>query len=999
MSASIRIRLLEKDNNRRGDLFGKLMADLFVALGYRQPRLNVHKSGRELDLAADHRLERRRAIAECKATADATGGDDLNKFVGALDAERVTDVPISGYFISLSGFKETAIEQERNRSTKLTLLTGPQVVEELVNGRMLIGKERATELAGLCRSGHEDLTLDADLELLGHERGWIWAIHYTQGRERTHFALIHSDGTLLARAVADEIVAADRACGGILYERICLNPTPSASGVQQIIEALGAYWRYLKQECGYVHLDGLPADTDAASRRLRLEAMFVPMHLDLDPPTGRASVGSVLANHPRLAILGPPGSGKSTLLKRLAVAYADASGRGQLADDLPQGEWFPLLIRCRELRALARGSFSDLIEAFSVGETLRPHARALRGYVEGALLGGRVLLLVDGLDEIVDPGDRATFVSTIRTAIQACPGTRLVVTSREAGFQHVAAYLTANITLTTLSPLAAKDIQRLVLAWHHEVLGDSDGIRSSAESVAATIVANGQLRALAANPLLLTTMLMVRRWVGSLATRRALLYGKAVEVLLMTWNVESRDPVPEEEALPQLCFVAAAMTMARVQKISRPRLAKLLQEARAALAVELSHVQGTVDDFISRVEDRSGLLIMTGFEVEDEQLVESFEFCHLTFQEFLTARAIVEGWHPGQPESRDMVTVLEPHFANPEWQEVIRLAAALGGKTTNRLIERLTVLVSGVAEVASSHGDASPLVLALGYCLVDEVPAQPQTIRCAVREIVRSGFRMPGLPFAPELARGLYGAALRKEAGDAFVERTGQFGGPAAALGYVVRWQTAAGDDRAATPQAARQFLALLTSERELARCEGALGLATLWQRRPERYWSEVVEALGAAVVEMLFRESAAEVFAASRALYALGNSRIWSPSARPDVLGRLFTLWQHSDDAELRGAIPSTIYAQQLMPRDGRERFCSTIRREEFESLAEEWGEGSSDEATAIVVIAWYLGTPWGDSELARHARELIEAESDQLAGDAQRALLGVLDQLGRRY
>lgn len=73
------------------------MADLFVALGYEQPRLNIHKSGRELDLDAEHRLERRRAIAECKATADRIGGDELNKFVGALDAEQKDDLPLSGY--------------------------------------------------------------------------------------------------------------------------------------------------------------------------------------------------------------------------------------------------------------------------------------------------------------------------------------------------------------------------------------------------------------------------------------------------------------------------------------------------------------------------------------------------------------------------------------------------------------------------------------------------------------------------------------------------------------------------------------------------------------------------------------------------------------------------------------------------------------------------------------------------------------------------------------
>ena len=151
MSEATPIRILEKDNNRRGDLFGRLMADLFVALGYDQPRLNIHKSGRELDLSAEHRLERRRAIAECKAEGKPIGGADLNKFVGALDAEHGGELPITGYFISLSGFTETAIEQEKQgRRTKIIMLTGPQVVEELVKGRILIAKERATELAGRC---------------------------------------------------------------------------------------------------------------------------------------------------------------------------------------------------------------------------------------------------------------------------------------------------------------------------------------------------------------------------------------------------------------------------------------------------------------------------------------------------------------------------------------------------------------------------------------------------------------------------------------------------------------------------------------------------------------------------------------------------------------------------------------------------------------------------------------------------------------------------------
>src|ERR1041385_4847645 len=157
MKEPLSIRILEKDTNRRGDLFGRLMADLFIALGYEQPRLNIHKSGRELDISANHRLEPRRAIGECKATADPIGGDELNKFVGVLDVEHDENRPVTGYFISLSGFKQTATEQEmQRRRTKVITLTGLEVVSELVKGRILIPKDRAAELAGRCSAEQND---------------------------------------------------------------------------------------------------------------------------------------------------------------------------------------------------------------------------------------------------------------------------------------------------------------------------------------------------------------------------------------------------------------------------------------------------------------------------------------------------------------------------------------------------------------------------------------------------------------------------------------------------------------------------------------------------------------------------------------------------------------------------------------------------------------------------------------------------------------------------
>jgi len=858
-----------------------------------------------------------------------------------------------------------------------------------VNGRILIAKDRATELAGRCCADLPDLTLDPEAELLAHERGWIWAIYYTQGKARTHFALIHSDGTPLARALAEEVIAADRECEGGLGKLTCLNPEPltGSDTDPRIEEALAAYRQYLASECGYIYLDGLPADSEVGSRRLRLENLFVPLHLDVTVKVGqeqcklehweRQAVGAVLAEHQRLALLAAPGGGKSTLVKRLAVAYADPARREQIDDILPQRDWLPLFFRCRELRSLARGSFAELLQALSQREPVRQHAAVFRAYVDHALLAGRVLLLADGLDEISEPGDRAAFVCTLRATLQAYPGIAIVVTSREAGFRHVAAHLAPVCTHVTLSPFDENDIQHLSIAWHKEVVGDTEKVLADAKQLAATIVKNDRIKRLAVNPLLLTTLLLVKRWVGSLPTRRAVFYGKAIEVLLMTWNTEGHEPIPEEEALPQLCYVASAMMLDGVQKISRLKLTVLLQEARDAMPTELGYVSDTVDQFVRRVEDRSSLLQMAGHDVEDGRLVEFFEFRHLTFQEFLTARAMVKGWYRDAKETDTLASVLEPHFGEVQWYEVIPLAAVLGGKATEMLIQRLTEKMRSLSR--GLHEENS-IFKALGNCLADGAAARPETIRAAIRELVRLGNSLKRADFVAELARGRYGQDLREVAGEAFFSCGADYQEDvSSALSIVVYLQTVETEDEVGWAKAVEHLAKMLGETDRISRCEGILGLVQLCfilTRRPDdvkaaKACSRPLRYAASLLVTILNSEQPEEQFIASWALDWLGQCKVWLPSAEPDVLGRLFRLWRHGANALVQKWALWALIGQTVASRDVEKR-CVSIPHEELHDLLETFDQLKNiNEKIAVLVLAWYLRT-LSDGELLQRAREL---------------------------
>jgi hypothetical protein len=510
------------------------MNDLFLSLGYDDVRMNIARSGREIDIEAEHRVERRRALAECKALNAKAGGKEINAFAGKLRPERGKSpgVPITPYFISLSGFTETSVDQEAESGDDAVILVdGPRIVTELIKGRILVPLEKATEKAGQCTAGLHGLVLDEDAELLAHERGWIWAVYYTQGKQRTHIVLVHADGTPVAASVARDIIAADRTVRGTLHKLTCLNPEPVVvpDAAKQTTEALAKYYAYLATECGYILLDGLPADAEVGSRRLQLENLFVPLHLlvtdssdslrasepraetHVPPVSQRRPVGEALTEHSHLAILASPGGGKSTLLKRLVIAYADPDRRRLTDDRLPDRSWLPLFFRCRELQDKTRAPFSELVDALAARAYMGELTNAFRACVDRALHNGEVLLLIDGLDEISDAGDRAAFVRNLRTFLAVYPHVSLVVTSREAGFRHVAGLLAAACLHTRLADLDADDIRRLSVAWHREVVGDRPDVIADAERLASTIADNDRIHQLAVNPLLLTTLLLVKR--------------------------------------------------------------------------------------------------------------------------------------------------------------------------------------------------------------------------------------------------------------------------------------------------------------------------------------------------------------------------------------------------------------------------------------------------------------------------------------------------------
>ncbi|HVT17618.1 MAG TPA: NACHT domain-containing protein [Thermoanaerobaculia bacterium] len=402
---------------------------------------------------------------------------------------------------------------------------------------------------------------------------------------------------------------------------------------------------------------------------------------------------------PRLVLLGDPGGGKTTLLRWLATAYLlrreKDSDLVRLpdADSLPATDWLPILIRCRELdrEGLGQCALEDLLRQ-TVARMELPGGQidALVELLRARLEAGSAILLVDGLDEITDPARRAAFCGRLEGMAKRFYRSPIIATSRIVGYREMRRRLGQGFAHATLAELTPEEKDDFVRRWCEVTILEPVRRAAEAEKLQRGIHGSDRIERLTTNPMLLTTMALVQRKVGKLPTRRHKLYWEAVGVLL-NWRAEVEEPMDPDEALPQLEYVAYTMCDRGVQRLRRDELLGLLEGARRDYPNIRPLHRLTPEAFLAGLERRTGLLVEVGEVQHEGRPVAVYEFRHLTFQEYLGARAILEGRFSGHQSGTTLAQRIKPLagrlaeiFTGPQpelqvtenWREALRLCVA-----------------------------------------------------------------------------------------------------------------------------------------------------------------------------------------------------------------------------------------------------------------------------------------------------------------------------------
>lgn len=595
------------------------------------------------------------------------------------------------------------------------------------------------------------------------------------------------------------------------------------------LERSEARYRQLALDsCDIIDLAGLPEqDRHVAMKKFVMRQLYVPLRLQPEAQTVEqpesleadrtfrrrreagwldrnvpenalqsTSLGGHLLTTRRVVVLGDPGGGKSTLVRWLATAYLLRLKQDPYASALPDVEtlptidFLPIVIRCRDLdHGSLSGALDDMLrQTLRKAEMDPKEAEVLPAVLRQRLSRGTAILLIDGLDEITDARIRIRFCQQIESIALAFPTAPIVITSRIVGYREMGLRIREGFLHTTLADLSVDDKNTFARRWC-ELTEPAERRDRSTKELIQDIHSTDRIERLTGNPMLLTTMALVKRKVGNLPSRRAELYREAVQVLL-NWRREVDEPLDPREALPQLQYLAYEMCRRGEQSLVEFEVLELLERMRHDYPNIRPLQKHTPEQFLKILEQRTSLLIESGQVRRDGQMERVYEFRHLTFQEYLAGLALLQGRFPGHDRSRSVADRLSPLVlvaasgvddgaVSSHWREALRLCIAScdNDDATDDMLKAILTPIIGEDELQTGRVRA----LLAGLCLADEPNVSAETgqqvLTALCKNIQRndgSGTVQTGMDkTCMELATSEWGTTLQKLLIKEFTDKTG----------------------------------------------------------------------------------------------------------------------------------------------------------------------------------------------------------------------------------
>jgi len=444
--------------------------------------------------------------------------------------------------------------------------------------------------------------------------------------------------------------------------------------IQAILDFEQKYRQQIPSRHGYI----TPPNFDTARKlpidKLYVCSSFISTHSIKDEKS--LKIDEFYSVIYRAVLLGNPGGGKSTFTDKLCNDLATHYGDKLLAGR----QVTPIHVILRDYGAAKKASNCSILEFIQTTAVSKYQlASSPLGTFEYLLLNGRVIVIFDGLDELLDTSYRHEISGDVESFCSLYPSVPVLVTSREVGYKE-APLDEEKFEIFRLGSFDNVQVKDYVEKWFSAIEPELEGEQKE-RKVKAFLDESEVVPDLRSNPLMLSLLCNIYRGEGYIPRNRPDVYDKCAVMLFERWDrgrgIQVSLPFESRIILAMMYLAHWIYTNETLQGgvTERELIAKTTEYLCQRQYEDQDEADKAACEFIEFCRGRAWVFTDTGTMKEGERL---YQFTRRTFLEYFTASHLVR--ISRTPDN--LKETLLPKIAKREWDVVAQLAFRIQDKQT-----------------------------------------------------------------------------------------------------------------------------------------------------------------------------------------------------------------------------------------------------------------------------------------------------------------------------